>query len=144
MSLSDADHNAYYSAASQDGAIAGVAPLGDAWQRALTEGIANPDSLVTSSLPLLWYDINAINDPSITQPDLHHPSVYGAYLIGLVLFQQITGVDVRTLGMTEKAAEQLGVPAPVAVQLQQVAWESVTQENLSPINSSSNPCDSST
>ena len=143
VSLSDADHNAYYSAASQDGAIAGVAPVGDAWQRAWNEDVANPDSLVTSSLPLLWYDINAINDPSITQPDLHHPSVYGAYLSGLVLFQQITGVDVRTLGADEKAAVQLGISAAVAMQLQQVAWESVTQENSAPINASGNPCDSS-
>jgi hypothetical protein len=143
LSLSNADHNAYYSAASHDGAIAGVAPVGDAWQRAWNEGVANPDSLVTSSLPLLWYDINTVNDPSITQPDLHHPSIYGAYLSGLVLFQQITGVDVRTLGITEKAAQQLGIPAAVAVQLQQVAWESVTQESSAQINATSDPCDAS-
>lgn len=141
--LSDADHNAYYNAAARDGTVAGVAPAGDAWQRAWNEGIANPDPLVASSLPLLWYDINATNDPAITQADLHHPSVYGAYLSGLVLFQQITGVDVRTLGAAEKAAQQLGISSAIAVQLQQVAWESVTQESSALIDSTGDPCDSS-
>ncbi|MCY0389855.1 hypothetical protein OVY01_22195 [Robbsia sp. Bb-Pol-6] len=143
VTLSDADHNAYYSAAAHDGAIAGVAPAGDAWQRAWNEGIANPDPLVTSSLPLLWYDINATNDPAITQADLHHPSIYGAYLSGLVLFQQITGVDVRTLGAAEKAAQQLGIPATAAVRLQQVAWESVTQESAALLDATGDPCASS-
>src|SRR6478609_5411950 len=41
--LTDAYHDAYLSAAAQDGHIAGVAATGDAWSRAWTEGVANPD-----------------------------------------------------------------------------------------------------
>lgn len=39
----------------------------------------------------------------------HHPSIYGAYLSALVLFQTLTKVDVRTLGAGEQAAA--GSPA---------------------------------
>lgn len=141
--LTDATHNAYYSAARHDGAIAAVAPAGDAWQLAWNEGNANPDPFVTSGqsdLPSLWYGINAVNDPQITSPDYMHPSIFGAYLSGLVLFQQITGFDVRKMGNTETAAAQLGIPATVAGQLQQVAWQAVTQENSAPINQTLDPC----
>jgi hypothetical protein len=141
--LTDANHNAYYSAAKHDGAIAAVAPAGEAWQLAWNQGNANPDPFVTSAqsgLPSLWYGINAVNDPQIASPDYMHPSIYGAYLSGLVLFQQITGVDARTMGSAETAAAQLGIPAAVAVQLQQIAWQAVTQENSAPVNQTVDPC----
>jgi hypothetical protein len=141
--LTDAMHNAYYSAATHDGAIAAVAPAGDAWQLAWNQGIANPDPFVTSGqsgLPSLWYGINAVNDPQISSPDYLHPSIFGAYLSGLVLFQQITGFDVRKMGSAETAAAQLGIPATVAVQLQQIAWQAVTQENPAPVNQTLDPC----
>jgi hypothetical protein len=141
--LTDANHYAYYSAAAHDGAIAAVAPAGEAWQMAWSQGHANPDPFVTSGssgLPSLWYGINAVNDPQITSPDYMHPSIFGAYLSGLVLFQQITGVDARTLGASEIAAQQLGIPAAMATQLQQIAWQTVTQENPAPINQTVDPC----
>jgi len=143
--LGNSYHNVYYSAAAHDGAIAGVAPAGEAWMRAWAEGIANPDpytatSAATSALPLLWYGLNATNNPSIPAPDYLHPSIYGAYLSALVLFQQITGTDARQLGANETAAALLGIPGQVAVQLQQAAWESVTQENPAPINQTVDPC----
>lgn len=119
-------HASYYGAAQKDGKIAGVAPAGDAWAAAWTAGIANPNPYTgTSTLPLLWYGINATNNPSITKPDYLHPSVYGAYLSGLVLFQQVTGVDPRTLGASERAAAQFGISASAAVRLQQVAHDAV-------------------
>jgi hypothetical protein len=61
-------------------------------------------------------------------------------LSGLVLFQQITGFDVHKMGNTETAAAQLGIPATVAVQLQQVARQAVTQENSAPVNPTLDPC----
>jgi hypothetical protein len=142
--LANANHNAYYSAAAHDGAIAAVAPTGEAWQRAWAQGVANPNPYATPStspaLPLLWYGINPVNDPAITAPDYLHPSVYGAYLSGLVLFQQIAGIDVRTLGASEVAAAQLGIPSAVATQLQQIAWQTVGAENPAPVNQSVDPC----
>jgi len=140
--LGNANHNAYYSAASHDGAIVSVAPVGEAWQRAWAEGVANPDPKVSSALPLLWYNINAVNNPALkaNNPDLHHPSIYGAYLSALVLFEQITGTDVRAFGRAEAAAQEFGIPAAIAVQLQGVAWETVAQESAIPLDESVDPC----
>ena len=140
-SLGNANHNAYYSAALHDSEIAAVVPAGEAWQSAWDQGVANPNPYTSSStLPSLWYGINPANNPSITSADYLHPSIYGAYLSGLVLFQQITGIDVRLLGGKEIAAQQLGIASGVAVQLQQVAWQTVAQENSAPINQTADPC----
>lgn len=125
--LGDANLASYQCAAQRDGKVAGVAPVGESWRRAWDDGVANPDPFQSSSLPDLWYGINAVNDPPITKPDRLHPSVYGAYLSGLVLFVQMTGADVRTLGAKERAAARLGIPGAVAVQLQHDAWQAVKQ-----------------
>ena len=141
ITLANANHNAYYSAVKHDGNIAGVAAAGEAWVNAWAAGIANPNPyLGTSNKPILWYGINNVNNPQITSPDYLHPGIYGAYLSGLVLFQKITGVDVRTLGAQESVASQFGIPGNVAVELQLVAWQTVTQENAQPINQITDPC----
>jgi hypothetical protein len=141
QNLGYANHNAYYSAAAHDGAIAGIAPAGDAWSRAWAEGIASSDPFSGSSpLPLLWYGFHEVNEPEIKSPDYLHPSIYGAYLNGLVLFQEITGKDGRIFGDHEVAAIALGVPGPVAVQLQQIAWEAVTLQDYAPLHQVIDPC----
>lgn len=141
--LSDANHDAYYNAAATDGAIAGVAPAGEAWRLAWNQGVANPDPFVatSASLPLLWYGINAVNDPQIGSPDYMHPSVNGAYLAGLVLFAQITGGDATRFGSGELAAQQLGISGTLAVRLQQIAAQAEAQESATLINSAAPaPC----
>ena len=139
--LADANHNVYYSAAQHDGNIAAVAPTGDAWVNAWAGNVANPSPYIhTANTPVLWYGFNAVNNPTISAPDYIHPSVYGAYLSALVLFQQVTGVDVRTLGANEKAAAFFNIPANTAIALQIVAWQTVTQESANPINQTVDPC----
>ena len=139
--LGNANHDAYYSAANHDAAITGVAPVGDAWTRAWLEQVANPNPFADNTpLSLLWYGINDVNEPVIKSPDYVHPSIYGAYLNGLVLFQEITERDVRMFGANEGAAAMLGIPVRVAVQLQQVAWEAVTQQYPTLIDQSVDPC----
>lgn len=81
-----------------------------------------------------------MNEPEIKSPDYLHPSIYGAYLNGLVLFQEITGTDGRIFGDHEVAAIALGVPGPVAVQLQQIAWEAVTLQDYAPLHQVIDPC----
>jgi hypothetical protein len=76
----------------------------------------------------------------ISSPDYIHPSIYGAYLSALVLFQQISHVDVRTLGAQEKAAIALNIPADITTKLQAVAWQTVSQESSQPIDQSVDPC----
>ncbi|MEK6346489.1 MAG: hypothetical protein V4764_03355 [Burkholderia sp.] len=141
--LSDANHDAYANAAAADGAIAGVAPAGEAWRLAWNQGVANPDPFVATnaSLPLLWYGLNAVNDPQISAPDYLHPSANGAYLAGLVLYTQITGSDPTRFGAGEVAAQQLGIPGALAVRLQQIAAQAVAQESAALINSTAPaPC----
>ncbi len=143
--LTAAYHDAYLTAAAQDGHIAGVAETGDAWSRAWAEGVANPDPYSGNAAGIsLTFNYQPGSEPSTTNKPtdagFHHPSIYGAYLNGLVLFQKITGKDVRTFCGTEKAAQTLGISPAVALQLQQVAWESVTQQSTQLANPSVNAC----
>ena len=143
--LTNAYHDAYLTAATQDGHIAGVAATGDAWARAWSEGIANPDPYGGTAAGIsLTFNYQAGSQPSTTisptDAGFHHPSIYGAYLNGLVLFQKVTGTDVRTFGETEKAALSLGIPAANALQLQQIASESVTQQSTSLVHPTVNAC----
>jgi hypothetical protein len=107
-------HTAYYQEATRDGHFAGVAPAGDAWLRAVQQGVAmpNPYAPETSKVDL-W------------GRDHYHPSTYGAYLNACVLLAEITGYDPRKLGSTEQAAAALSIAPPVAVQLQRLAYEQV-------------------
>jgi hypothetical protein len=107
-------HAAYYKEAAQDKRIAGVAPAGDAWLRAIQQGVAMPNPYAPEAGKVdLW------------GPDHYHPSAYGAYLNACVLLAKITGYDPRKLGGTEQAAVALGIAPPVAVQLQRLAYEQV-------------------
>jgi hypothetical protein len=137
----DTNLASYRCAAQRDGKVAGVAPAGEAWRRAWYDGLANADPFQSSSLPLLWYGINAVNDPPITKPDYHHPGRDGAYLSGLVLFVQMTGADVRQLGSSEQAATKLGIPGKFAARLQQQAWLAVKGLPLTWAGITPLPCD---
>lgn len=140
--LLDANLASYRCAAQRDGKVTGVALAGEAWRRAWNDGLANSNPFLSppSSLPLLWYGINAVNDPPIKKPDYHHPSRYGAYLSGLVLFVKMTGADVRKLGASEQAAAELGIPGKLASRLQQEAWLAVKGFPLTWAGITPRPC----
>ncbi|GAB3853102.1 hypothetical protein GCM10028822_21520 [Hymenobacter terrigena] len=91
-----------------------VAPVGDAWLRAIQAGIAvrNPYNPNPSQLDL-W------------DTDNLHASKWGSYLAASVLFAQLTGLDPRMLGPAEKAAVALDITGPTAVALQQIAFQQV-------------------
>ena len=81
----------------------------------------------------LW-DSNAL-DACCTTPIGYHPSLYGAYLNALVLFESITGVDARTLGdetdsnsplYFTSAAYSLGISPTIAAELEYIAALTVT------------------
>lgn len=141
--LLDANLASYRCAAQRDGKVAGVARAGEAWRGTWDDGLANPDPFESSpsSLPLLWYGINAVNDPRITKPDYHHPGLYGAYLSGLVLFVQMTGADVRKLGASEQVAAKLGIPGELASRLQREAWRAVMHRPRTMAGTTNDPCD---
>jgi len=107
-------HRGYYGLARQNGHMAGVAPAGDAWLRAINEGVAmrNPYNPEASKVNL-W------------GADNYHPSNWGSYLNACVLFAEITGQDPRKLGAKEQAAADLGIAPQDAVRLQRIAAEQV-------------------
>jgi hypothetical protein len=108
-------HRAYYQEAAQDKNFVAVAPAGDAWLRAIRQGVADPNP----------YDAAEPGKVDLWGRDHYHPSTYGAYLNACVLLAEITGKDPRKLGAQEQAAAALGIAPKVAVRLQKVAYEQV-------------------
>ena len=93
--------------------IDGVVPVGEAWNRAFAEGLADPNP----------YDGITFGQIDLWGWDQYHASAAGYYLEALVIFGRVTGRDPRTLGRDEKAAEELGIRPEIATALQRIAWE---------------------
>ena len=93
--------------------IGGVIPVGQAWNRAIAGGLADPN-------PFDGIEAGKIN---LWAPDAYHGSVYGYYLEALTIFGNITGRDPRSLGAQDVVAKELGIDTGTAVALQKVAAE---------------------
>ena len=107
-------HAGYYNFLRQNPALAGIAPAGDAWLRAVQSGVAQRNPYAPEPAQInLW------------AADYYHPSNQGAYLNACVLFGEITHHDPRTLGPHEAAAAALGIAPAEAEMLQRVAYEQV-------------------
>ncbi|MCA0210667.1 MAG: DUF4886 domain-containing protein [Proteobacteria bacterium] len=91
--------------------VAGVVPVGQAWNRAMTTGVADPNP----------YDGTSYGQLDLWAYDHYHASVAGSYLSALVTFGAITGVDPTALGAKEKGADELGLSDAQAAALQRVA-----------------------
>ena len=106
-------HDAYFGLAASNPRFAGVAPVGDAFLRAVQAGVATPDmyapNALSDGLIDLWWD------------DGTHASKWGSYLSALTLFGKITGVDPASLGANEIAALDLGISQADARSLQRIA-----------------------
>jgi hypothetical protein len=102
------------------GARAKVVPVGEAFNRAVSIGLAdgNPyDGIDTGKLDLWTFD-------------QYHASTYGYYLEALVVFGRVTGRDPRSLGGAERAARELGIAQAVARALQQIAFEELRSARI--------------
>jgi hypothetical protein len=93
-----------------------VVPVGEAWNRAMTEGVADPNP----------YDGISAGQIDLWTYDHYHASAYGYYLSALMIFGDITGLDPRSLGGRERAAYELGFSAGQASALQQIAFEELS------------------
>jgi hypothetical protein len=115
-----ADLRAVFNAKAQaNPALAGVVPVGDAFQRALDTGIAKADGFYNE---MGTYAPDRPQDKiNLWWIDYLHASKYGSYLSALVLFGKITAVDPWSFGANEQAAADLGISPGDAVKLQQVA-----------------------
>lgn len=95
--------------------LGGTAPVGEAWLRAFDAGVADPNP----------YDGVAYGKIDLWTWDHYHASAYGYYLAALVIFGRVTGLDPRTLGEHERAAEELGFSGLTTVALQRIAAEAL-------------------
>jgi hypothetical protein len=111
---------AYDRAAGHCTYIRAVIPVGQAWNGAITDGIAAPN-------PYQGVGPDQIN---LWAADGYHASVHGYYLEALVIFGSVTGHDPRSLGAQEQAAAQLGISPTTALALQRIAFETLTSEPL--------------
>ncbi len=108
-------HNSYYSANAMNG-LTGVSPVGDAFLRAISEGVGNPNP----------YSIAPAGTIDMWDTDHYHASKYGSYLSAAVMFREITGLDPRDLATDgNSAAGGLGISSADAVRLNTIAFEAV-------------------
>lgn len=107
---------AYDKAATTSPAIKSVIPVGEAWNRAMDEGIADPNP----------YDGLTPGQIDLWTKDHYHASTEGYYLEALMVFGDLTGRDPRSLGDGECSAFELGMTPANAKALQQVAFEQLS------------------
>ncbi len=96
-------------------AVDGVIPVGEAWTRAMEGGVADPNP----------YDGTSYGQIDLWSHDHYHASAAGSYLQALTIFGQITGIDPRSLGRAEAAAEEIGLSQDQAAKLQAIAAETL-------------------
>lgn len=91
--------------------IAMVIPVGQAWNRAIQSGIADPNP----------YDGVAYGQINLWSWDQYHASAEGYYLAALMAFGTVTRLDPRLLEGRERAADDLGLEPRVASRLRALA-----------------------
>ena len=110
---------AFASKAATNTAFAGVIPVGDAFQRALDDGIAKRDGFYNAEGTYAAYEPS--DKINLWWDDYLHASRHGSYLSALVVFGTLTGISPASFGASEKAAADLGISPGDAVRLQRVA-----------------------
>jgi hypothetical protein len=100
-------------AAANAPAVKGVIPVGEAWNRAMQGGPADPNP----------YDGIDPGKFSLWTYDQYHASTHGYYLEALVIFGTLTGRDPRSLGENECSGYELGLSRADVRALQQVAYD---------------------
>lgn len=102
-----------YDTAARANGIRDVIPVGEAWNRAIAGGVADPNP----------YDGTGAGQVDLWAPDAYHASVHGYYLDALTIFGHVTGRDPRSLGPADPVARELGIAPAIAGALQRVAAE---------------------
>jgi hypothetical protein len=103
----------YRVAAQKVPGIAGVVPVGLAWNQAMDSGLADPNP----------YDGISKNQINLWAVDNYHASTYGYYLEALLVFGRVTGIDPLKVGDHEKAIGDLKLDPVVIRKLEQIAHD---------------------
>ncbi len=96
-----------------------VIEVGEAWDRAIETGLADPnpyDGINPGQIDLWAYDN-------------YHASAYGYYIEALMVFGDITGLDPRQLGRRETCAYELGFSPEQTLALQRIAYDELHADN---------------
>ena len=93
--------------------IAGIVPVGLAWNRAFAAGVADPNP----------YDGIAAGQINLWAYDNYHASDFGYYLEALLVFAKVTGRDPLSLGPKEIVADDFGFSPEQATALQRIAHD---------------------
>lgn len=121
-------HAAAHARAAANPGFAGVAPVGDAFLRALDQGVARGSGFYDAAGV---YAMPGCCDPmDLWRHDNLHASRYGSYLSALVLFGTATGLDPGNFGAGEQAAADLGISPGDAVTLQRIASEQLLAASI--------------
>lgn len=112
------DVRAGYDLAAEAAGVAAVNPVGEAWNRAMELGIADPNP----------YDGIEPGKIDLWTWDHYHASSYGYYLEALVVFGNLTGRDPRSLGENECSGYELGMSRREVDMLQQAAYDQLASE----------------
>lgn len=112
------DVRAGYDLAAQTPGVVAVNGVGEAWSRAMANGIADPNP----------YDGIDLDKVDLWSYDHYHASNYGYYLEALVVFGNLTGLDPRSLGENECSGYELGMSRNQVKMLQQAAFDQLASE----------------
>jgi hypothetical protein len=96
-----------------------VIAVGEAWNKAIEQGIADPNP----------YDGIAAGQIDLWGYDNYHASAFGYYLEALMVFGDLTGLDPRSLGKKETCAYELGFSPDQTASLQRIAYEQLNSDN---------------
>jgi hypothetical protein len=108
---------AYRKAAAAAPEVRGVVETGEAFNRAIRAGVAEPNP----------YEDAGGGQIDLWAVDHYHASTWGYYLEALMAFGKVTGRDPLSLGPAETAAADLGLSPAQATALQQVAHEELAR-----------------
>lgn len=112
------DVRAGYDLAARAPGVVAVNGVGEAWNRAMDSGIADPNP----------YDGIDLDKVDLWTYDHYHASNYGYYLEALVVFGNLTGLDPRSLGENECSGYELGMSRNQVRMLQQAAFDQLASE----------------
>lgn len=97
--------------------IAGVVPVGLAWNRAIDTGVAdaNPYDGISPGQIDLWASDN------------YHASSYGYFLEALLVFGRVTGRDPLSVGVNAMPVKDLSLDSAVIGKLEQIAHDELAE-----------------
>ena len=107
----------YRIAAQKTPGIAGVIPVGLAWNSAMDSGLADPNP----------YDGIAPAKIDLWAADHYHASTYGCYLEALLVFGRVSGRDPLSVGTREASIADLSLDPAVIGKLEQIAHDELAK-----------------